>query len=128
MAGMKKLINRTGKELKVRLFVRQGDHPTNSAGTVEVDLAAAPGKESGEDKSEQNVAYGNDVDIYLNGIETTMVADGSAVNERQIVLERGSGLDKALNTNDTIEFLFDGKAILISATNSSDKPFRFASR
>jgi hypothetical protein len=72
------------------------------------------------------VTYGDDVDIYLNGIEMAMIENGSAVGERRIVVDRGSGLDKALNTNDTIEFLYDGKSILISATNSGDKPFQYA--
>jgi hypothetical protein len=126
MAGMKKLINRTGKDLKVTLIVRQGDHPSNTAGTVEVDLPAGPDSESGKDDSVQDVRYGNDVDIYLNGIDIALIADGASVGERQIVVERSSGLDNALNTNDTIEFLFDGQNVLFSATNSDYKPFCFA--
>ena len=126
MAGMKKLINRTGKELRVTLVVRQGDDPDKTAGSVQVALMAGPDSDAGEDASIQDVSYGNDVDIYLNGIETTLISNGSTVCERQIVIVRGSGLDRALNTNDTIEFLFDGKTVLISATNSDDKPFCFA--
>ncbi len=122
MAGMKKLINRTGKDLKVTLVVREGDQPNKTAGSVDVDLAA------GEEGSVQNVSYGNDVDIYLNGIETSMIEDGAAIGERRIVIERGSELDNDLNRNDTIEFLYDGKAILISATNSNYRPFSFPSR
>jgi len=125
MAGMKKLINRTGNELKVTLIVRQGDHPTQTSGTVDVDLAAGRDEASGKDESVQDVPYGNDVDIYLNGIETTMIAHGSAIGQRQVVVERGSKLDDALNTHDTIEFLYDGKSILISATNSDVKPYTF---
>lgn len=127
MAGMKKLINRTKSDLKVTLVVRAGDQPDKTAGTVDVKLAAGPDEESGKDDSVQNVSYGNDVDIYLNGIETQMIKDGSAVGERQLVIERGSKLDNALNTNDTIEFLYDGKSILISATNSDYVPFSFTS-
>jgi hypothetical protein len=126
MAGMKKLINRTGNELKVKLIVRRSNHTTETAGTVDLDLAAGPDNASGEDRSEQDVTYGNDLDIYLNGIETTMIVDGSAVGKRQVVVERGSEIDKELNTNDTIEFLFDGESILISATNSGEEPFTFA--
>jgi hypothetical protein len=127
MAGMKKLINRTGSDLKVTLVVRAGDQPDQTAGSVEVDMAAGPDKKSGKDGSVQNVSYGNDVDIYLNGIETRMIHDGSAIGERRVVIERGSKLDNALNTNDTIEFLYDGKSILISATNSDYVPFSFTS-
>ena len=127
MAGMKKLINRTGCDLKVTLIVREADQPDKTAGSVDVELAAGPDKTTGKDNSVQHVSYGNDVNIYLNGIETTMVKDGSAVGDRRIVIERGSAFDDALNTNDTIEFLYDGKAILISATNSKDQPFSFRS-
>jgi hypothetical protein len=126
MAGVKKLINRTGNDLKVTLTVREGDTPSQTAGTVEVELAAGRDKATGLDTSRQVVAYGDDTNIYLNGIETQMIVKGSAVGERRIVVTRGSGLDNALNTNDTIEFLYDGKSILISATNSGDKPFRYA--
>jgi hypothetical protein len=125
MAGMKKLINRTGHELRVTLVVRRGDHPTEIAGTVDVIMGAGPDEASGE-PSVQEVTYGDDVNIYLNGIETTLIVDGSAVGQRRIVVERGSELDNALNTNDTIEFLYDGKAVLISATNSSYEPYLFA--
>lgn len=128
MAGMKKLINRTGNELKVTLIVRRGDHPSETAGTVDVDLAAGPNDASGEDKSVQDVSYGDDVNIYLNGIETTMIEDGSAVGKRELVVKRGSEVDNALNTHDTIEFLYDGNTVLISATNSSDKPYLFAAQ
>src|SRR5690348_10405587 len=108
MAGMKKLINRTGCDLKVTLVVRQGDQPDKTAGTVDVELAAGPDKESGKDGSVRHVTYGNNVDIYLNGIETTMIKSGSVLGERRVVIERGSEFDNALNTNDTIEFLYDG--------------------
>jgi len=127
MAGMKKLINRTGCDLKVTLIVREADQPDKTAGSVDVELAAGPDKITGRDSSVQDVSYGNEVNIYLNGIETTLFKDGSTVGDRRIVIERGSAFDDALNTNDTIEFLYDGKAILISATNSKDQPFSFRS-
>jgi len=80
------------------------------------------------DESAQEVVYGNDVNIYLNGIETELISDGSAVEERRVVVDRGSGLDNALNTNDTIEFLYDGKIVRISATNSNHHPYRFPAK
>jgi|ERR1035437_5627555 hypothetical protein len=124
MAGMKKLINRTCKELKIVLTVRKGDSPSDTAGTVDVYLSKAKGT-TGTDARVKDVSYGNDVDIYLNGIETSLSSDGEIINQRQIVIERGKGLDNALNTHDTIEFLFDGHHVLISATNSSSVPFQF---
>lgn len=126
MAGMKKLINRTGEKLEVTLLVRQGDEPGSSGGSVVVRLAAGPDEKTGVDRSVQVVHYGTDTDIYLDGLEVALEADGATVNQRRIVVKRGGGLDNALNTNDCIEFLFDGKEILISATNSGDKPFSYA--
>lgn len=136
MAAHKKLINRTGHPLRVTLTVRKGDHPKDTAGTVDVELDPAATADAGDtadadsgtdaaDGSEQDLTYGNDVDIYLNGIELGMEVDGSLVGQRQIVVERGSDLDRALNTNDTIEFLYDGKQILLSCTNSDRNQYPF---
>lgn len=126
MAGVKELINRTGNELKVTLIVRKGDSPSKTAGTVEVDLGPEQtGDDRGTDDSHKTVAYGDDTNIYLNGFEVQMIVNGSAVGEKRITVDRGSDLDNALNTHDTIEFLYDGKSILISATNSAVRPFSF---
>jgi hypothetical protein len=126
MAGMKKLINATGKDLSVILIVRKGDHPSESAGEVEVELSAAPEEESDQDDTSiQDVTYGNDSDIYLNGIDTKLLVDGAEISQRRITILRGSGLDNALNMNDTIEFLFDGERVLISVTNTDDESFSF---
>jgi hypothetical protein len=127
MAGMKTLINRTGNDLKVTLIVRKGDRPEGNAGSVDVLLAAGPDEASGEDGSRRVVTYGDDVDIYLNGIETTLISKGAAMGKREVVVERGSAFDDQLNTNDTIEFLYDGHQVLVSASNSDDKPFTYAS-
>ncbi|CAG9203431.1 conserved hypothetical protein [Paraburkholderia sabiae] len=127
MAGRKTLINHTGNDLEVTLIVRKGDRPEGNAGTVDVHLAAGPDTQTGKDGSRQIVTYGNDVDIYLNGIETTLIAKGAAIGKREVVVERGSAFDNQLNTNDTIEFLYDGHQVLVSASNSDDKPFTFAS-
>jgi hypothetical protein len=134
--AMKTLINRTGNELRLTLIVRKGDHPDQTAGTVDVELGAGPdaaqdtapaeGRSARKDPSVQQVTYGNDVDIYLNGITAMMIQDGSGIGRREIVLERGSALDRELNTNDTIEFLYDGQSILVSATNSDAEPHTFS--
>jgi hypothetical protein len=128
MAGIKTLINRTGNDLEVTLIVRKGDQPRGSSGTVDVHLTAGPDEHTGEDRSRQVVAYGNDVDIYLNGIETTLIENGSAIGKRELVVERGSTFDNQLNTNDTIEFLYDGHKVLVSASNSKEEPFTFAAQ
>ena len=134
--AMKTLINRTGNELRLTLIVRKGDHPDQTAGTVDVELGAgadaaqdtapADGKSARKYPSVREVTYGNDVDIYLNGITATMIQDGSGIGHREVVLERGSALDRDLNTNDTIEFIYDGKSILVSATNSDAGPLTFS--
>jgi hypothetical protein len=125
MAGMKKLINKTGNDLRITLIVRKGDQPDENAGTVDVYLAAGPDEQTGEDKSKQDVTYGDDVDIYLNGIETIMIENGSALGKREIVVKRGSALDNQLNTSETIEFLYDGQQVLVSASNPDEQPFSF---
>ncbi len=127
MAGRKKLINNTGKDLKVILVIRKGDHPDDTAGTLNVDLSAGTENESGEAQNSRWVEYGDDVNIYLNGIEVELFINGISINQRRIVLERGIGLDNDLNTNDTIEFLFDDYAsnILITTSNTGDQPFEF---
>lgn len=127
MAGMKTLINHTGSDLKVTLIVRKGDSPEGNAGTVDVHLAAGPGPAGGPDESRRVVTYGDDVDIYLNGIETTLISKGAALGKREVVVKRGSAFDDQLNTNDTIEFLYDGHQVLVSASNSGEKPFTYAS-
>lgn len=119
MAGRKTLINMTGHELRVTLIIRKGDHPDDNAGTVDVQLMA------GQDLSRQVVTYGNDDDIYLNGIETLLISHGSAIGKRELVVKRGLPLDDQLNTHDTIEFLYDGTQVLVSVTNSTDKPHIF---
>jgi len=40
------------------------------------------------------------------------------VIQRRVVAERGSKLDKILNTNDTIDFRYDGQNVLFSASNT----------
>ena len=97
-----------------------------SAGTVEVQLMAGPDTQTGEDPSRQIVTYGNDADIYLNGIETLLISHGSAIGKREVVIKRGSPLDDQLNRHDTVEFLYDGKQVLVSVSNSTDRPFTFA--
>jgi hypothetical protein len=118
MSGHKKLINRTGKEVNLVLFVRKGDLSSQTAGSVNVTLAPGPDKETGEYMTEQVVTYGDDVDIYLNGLEVTLTSNGQEVTRSNFVAERGSKLDRILNMNDTIDFRFDGESILFSAINT----------
>jgi hypothetical protein len=125
MAGRKQLINITGHDLEVTLIVRKGDHPQETAGTVIVELAGLPEEDGKGDDRAKMVDYGNDIDIYLNGIEMKMTSKGKEVAQRRVILERGVGLDNELNMNDTIQFIYDGDNVLIATSNSSDKPYEF---
>jgi hypothetical protein len=120
MAGKKNLINRTGKDLKVTLVVRKGDHPDETDGTVNVEL-------SGGSEKIKLVEYGDEVNIYLNGLEIELNSDGKKVNQKRIISERGKGLDDDLNTNDTIVFLYDEEmsSIHIATYNSNKDIFEF---
>ena len=125
MPGRKTLVNRTGHELRVTLIVRKGDHPDDSWGTVDVQLDGPPADDATAEPTRKAVTYGDEVSIYLNGIETTLISNGSATGKRQTVIERGSPLDDQLNTHDTIDFLYDGHQLLLSASNSTSRPFLF---
>lgn len=96
MPGHKLFINNSSSDLLVTLLVRQGDDPSNSAGTVVFRLNAG---------QQLNQSYGSDTDsIYLNGIAVQVV-------------ERGSSLDNLMNTNNTIGFSGDME-LSISATST----------
>ena len=109
MAG-KTFNNFTHKDVSVTLFVRESDDPSNNAGQERFDLG------SGESK---DVTYGDDVNIYLNGITVATVSGGSMQTEREIVVKRGSDLDNQLNTNDTVNIYFPGGGFKINCSNSA---------
>jgi hypothetical protein len=123
MAPHKTLINRTGHPLDVTLIVRKGDHPTETAESVDVQLPPGPDDDGmrPEERSVQTVTYGNSVNIYLNGLELTFAADGQRRSIRRVVAERGKPLDNALNMFDTIEFRFDGEEVLFTSSNAAQK-------
>jgi len=120
MAGRKKLINNTGNDLEVKLVIRKGDHPDQTAGTKNVNLPA-PTKEN-EDNFKW-VEYGDDINIYLNGLEVSILIGKNEVKLKNIVAERGKMLDNELNTKDTIEFSYDDTthSIFIATSNSTDE-------
>ena len=113
----KKLINKTGHDLEATLIIRKCDHPTDTAGTVEVKLPPCT-YEARDDGSTIVVPYGNDEDIFLNGIEARLNLGGKSVANRRVVLERGTPLDNLLNTNNTIEFFYDNNTGLFSASET----------
>ena len=124
MAPQKTLINRTGYPLDVVLIVRKGDHPSLTAGTVNVQLPAGPdhGDMKADERSVQTVTYGNATNIYLNGLELSLDAEGATQSRRRVVAVRGLELDNALNMFDTIEFRFDGQEIVFTSSNADQQP------
>ena len=126
VAQTRTLINRTGHPLAVTLVFRKGDHPTLTSGSVAVTLAAGADPKTGQDRSRQEVAYGDAVDTHLGRIETQLMRDGAVLGAWTIEVVRGSGLDRALDTLPVIEFLFDGRAVVVSCVPPERERFAFA--
>ena len=97
MAGRKLFVNDTNVNLNVTLYVRRGPDPASGDSEETHFKIGGRGGESWQD-------YGNDSDIYLNGV--TFVADeGTEVTEEgEFVVVRGADYDNLLNTNDTLTF------------------------
>jgi hypothetical protein len=110
MAG-KTFNNFSHKDLGVTLFVRQSEDPANNAGQERFDLDSGEGK---------YVSYGDDANIYLNGITVASVSDGAMQMEREFVVKRGSDLDNQLNMNDTVNIYFPGGGFQIKCSNSDE--------
>jgi len=91
-AGEKLFSNLTHHDLNITLYIREGDLPKNTAGTLTFALAS---------DEAQLITYGDATNIYLNGIEIDS-ANGT-IEKILITLERGNQLDTLLNTNNTIE-------------------------
>lgn len=100
--------NQTQKEIRVTLFVRASDNPANNAGQQRFDLGRG---------QSQTVAYGDSVNIYLNGISLASVSDGSIVGEQVFVITRGSDLDNQLNMNSVVNISFPGGGFQIKCSN-----------
>jgi hypothetical protein len=83
--------------MNVTLVVRHSEDPRNQAGTKEFQLAA---------RQSQWQEYGNNVDIYLNGIKLIAVFNGQMLGQQYIVITRGSPLDNDLNTKNGVDFGF----------------------
>lgn len=109
MAGRKLFVNKTGSDIRVTLFIRSSDNPVNSAGTQAFQLRP----------SQQNwVDYGNDQNIYLNGISLVSYFDGQVTGTQDFVVNRGSSLDNELNMNNRVEFRYGGNSFQISTSNT----------
>jgi hypothetical protein len=95
MPGIKLFINSTGVDLDVTLKVRSGSDPNNNAPDEYFFLAQNTQKE---------VSYGNQANIYLNGIDLIASGGGDIRQRTDIVITRGSYLDDLLNRHNTVNF------------------------
>lgn len=110
MAGRKLFVNNSGNELDITIFVRQGPDPHDHANNQDVTLVP---------RGSQDVVYGNDVNIYLNGFQVSAIANGDIIFTRHIVVDRGSPLDSQLNMNNTVTFTIPSgvQDVLLTASN-----------
>lgn len=97
MAGRKLFTNIGPHTLAVTLVVRASEDPRNQAGTKEFSLGP---------HHSQWQEYGNNVDIYLNGIKLVALFNGQMQGQQYIVIDRGSTLDDQLNTRNGVDFFF----------------------
>lgn len=97
MSGKKNFINKTGKDLRITLFVRAGSNPDEKdSGRQNFQLP--------KDGSEV-VTYGEDTgDIFLNAIRLRWKDDTGAFTSILRVETRGDAVDNMMNTNSVITF------------------------
>jgi hypothetical protein len=110
VAGQKLFINGSNdKTLNVTLYIRQGPEVANSAGTQRFTLGAS---------QSLVVTYGDDNNIYLNGLALTSIFNGQIVGEQEFVISRGQILDNELNMNSVVYFNFVGGVFQVQTSNS----------
>src|SRR4051812_14539949 len=110
MAGRKFFTNRSPYNLAVTLVIRKSDDPRNTAGTKEFTLGPGQG---------QWQEYGNNIDIYLNGIKLISMFNGQMIGQQYIVIMRGSPLDNELNMFNGVDFTFAGGSFQLSTRQVS---------
>jgi hypothetical protein len=97
MPGVKRFINQTNVNLSVTLYVRSGADP--SGGDAGQQQFALPG--NGGESCQQ---YGDDANIFLNGLSFVADEGGTVSEGGEFVVLRGVAYDNLLNMNDTITF------------------------
>ena len=105
MSGSKLFSNFSNYDLNVTLVVRGGDDPRNPGGSVDFELP--PGQSAWQ-------TYGNDSNVYLNGIKLVAYLVGSLFAEQQIVVTRGSPLDDELNMRNAVDFSWENGTFVVS--------------
>ncbi len=106
MAGQKTFVNNTGRDISVTLSIRAGDNPANTAGQQTIAVAA---------NSSAQVTYGNDSNIYLNGLSVVAVGADGVFGEQDFVVTRGAPIDDLLNMNSVI--VLNGGFVQLSSHN-----------
>lgn len=105
MPGKKLFTNTSPYKLRVTLEIRKSSDPRDRAGTKEFEL---------QPQQSQWQEYGDNVNIYLNGIRLTAVFNGEKIGQQFIVITRGSRLDNELNMKNGVRFAYDRNVFNIS--------------
>jgi hypothetical protein len=110
VAGRKLFTNASPYDLQVTLVIRRSANPRDQAGTKDFPL-----------QSKQSLwqEYGNNIDIYLNGIKLAGFLRGDLIAQQQIVIDRGSSLDNQLNMKNGVDFGFANNAFTMTTRQVS---------
>ncbi len=112
----KTFINDSFATLQITLFVRDGDNPIHEDGTVSFSL---------NPEETKIITYGNDQNIYLNGIKFFTTFEEDLFSEFRSVTLRDSDLDNLLNLNNVLtitkvqtDYVISGSNISLDAVNA----------
>ena len=98
--GMKTIVNDSGIDITITLFIREGDSPSDEGGTEAYDVGARSPDNSIE------VVYegypGSEGYVFLNALLVEWAEGGDKVGVSRRVVTRGDAWDDVLNTNSTI--------------------------
>ena len=98
--GMKTLVNDTGSDIWITLFIRDGDSPEDEGGTETYYLTGSSPNNSIE------VIYIGDAGsagyVYLNALLVEWAEGSDKVGVSKRVVTRGDAWDNTLNTNSTV--------------------------
>lgn len=107
--GAKTFINNTEYGVTVMLTVRRGDTPGNVAAVDSFSLGRG---------EHLLVTYSEDNNPYLDGISVNALGNGNIILAQDFVATRGSDVDNALNTNNTVSFGMQNQSIILSYSNT----------
>jgi uncharacterized protein YqfB (UPF0267 family) len=106
----KTFINDSFATLQITLFVREGDNPIHEDGTVSFSLNPEESKV---------ITYGNDQNIFLNGIKFSTTFEEDLFSENKSVTLRDSDLDNLLNLNNVLTISKVQTNYIITGSNIS---------